>query len=180
MSSFEDNVFEGYTRNTKHFDKLCEQAKPILGKVTQCGIIELDKSGNAFIAANRPDFGEAYLEKKGYLLDSHLSFMLNGFDEGMSAWHTREEYELMHLHANEFYGKHFDIHNGFSFQEKEGVDIRRIYWFASDTPEIYNSIVNNLSLFKKFLKFFKEENQHIIKHFKENKFDIAGNKEIIL
>ncbi len=176
MDIIAEDMLKGYTKHTKHFDKLCEQASPILGKVTQCGIVELDNTGHALVVGNRPDFGEAFINRKGYKLDPHLVFSDN-FSDGIKAFTSREEYNLMYLQASSFYGKNFGVHNGFVWQEKIGKEIQRLYFFGSDTPEIYNAVVNNLSLFKRFLKFFKEENKHIVNYFRLNKFDIASNRE---
>ncbi len=176
MDIISEDILKGYTKHTKHFDRLCEQASPILGNVTQCGIIELDNTGHALIVGNRPDFGEAFINKKGYRIDPHLIFSAN-FEDGIRAFTSREEYELLYLQACSFYDKDFGLHNGFVWQEKIGDNIQRLYFFSSDTPEIYNAVANNIAMFKKFLKFFKEENKKIIDYFRLNKFDIAGNRE---
>ena len=171
-----DDLLKGYTENKKHFDKLCEEASPVLGKVTQCGIMELDSTGHALIVANRPDFGEVFLDKKGYTFDPHFVFSKN-FKEGIKAFTTREEYELLYLNAQSVYGKDFGIHNGFVWQEQISQEIQRLYFFGSDTPEIYNEVVNNIEVFKKFLKYFKDRNKDIINMFREKKVKISDSKE---
>ena len=75
--SFEQDFLHGYEQYSNHFDKWCEKASPILGKVTQCGIVETDNAGNALIAINRPDFGELYIDKQSYLVDEHLTYSKN-------------------------------------------------------------------------------------------------------
>ena len=62
--SLEQDFLHGYEKYSKHFDKWCEKASTILGKVTQCGIVETDNNGNALIAINRPDFGASYISKQ--------------------------------------------------------------------------------------------------------------------
>ena len=56
MSNFDDDLMKGFTQYDSHFQKWCEKASPILGKVTQCGIFENDITGHGFLATNRPDF----------------------------------------------------------------------------------------------------------------------------
>jgi len=171
-----NDLLKGYTEHSKHFDRLCEEAKPILGKVTQCGIMELDSTGHALIVANRPDFGEVFLDKKGYLFDSSFAFSKN-FKEGIKAFTTLEEYELLYLNAESVYGKNFGIHNGFVWQEKINQDVQRLYFFGSDTPEIYNEVVNNIEVFKRFLKYFRDKNKDVIDIARERKVKISDEKE---
>ena len=75
--SFEQDLLHGYEKYTKTFEKWCEKSSSMLGNVTQCGILECDDSGHAFIAANNPGIGESYLFNNGYKFDSHLSFNKN-------------------------------------------------------------------------------------------------------
>ena len=171
-----DDLLKGYTENYKHFDKLCEEAAPILGKVNQCGIMELDSTGHALIVANRPDFGEVFLDKKGYTFDPHFVFSKN-FQDGMMALSSREEYELLYLNAASVYGKNFGVHEGFIWQEKVSQDIQRLYFFVSDSPDIYNDVVNNIEIFKRFLKYFREKNKDVIKIARERKVKISDSRE---
>ena len=46
--SLEQDFLHGYEKYSKHFDKWCEKASPILGKVTQCGIVETDNNVEKF------------------------------------------------------------------------------------------------------------------------------------
>ncbi|NQY43719.1 MAG: helix-turn-helix transcriptional regulator, partial [Legionellales bacterium] len=143
---------------------------------TQCGILELDSSGYGLIVGNRPAFAEVFADKKGYKVDPHFVFSAD-FQDGIKAFTSREEYELLYLQARAFYGQDFGIHHGFVWQERIDQNIQRIYFFGSNTPEIYNSVVNNISMFKKFLKFFKTENNRIIADFRNKKFNVADNRE---
>lgn len=170
------DLLKGYTENYKHFEKLCEEASPILGKVTQCGIMELDSNGHALIVANRPDFGEVFIDKKGYTFDPHFVFSKN-FKEGIRSLNSREEYELLYLNAASVYGKNFGIHEGFMWQDKISEDIQRMYWFVSDTPEIYNEVVNNIDIFKRFLKYFRDKNKDVINVARERKVKISDDRE---
>lgn len=179
MSSFENDWMHGYKKDCKSFEKWCEKATPILGRVTQCGFLELDGSGNMYIVGNRPDFGEEYLSHKAYILDSHLTFSskFENYEGEIRAFHTRDEYELLHFSKDSLFQEKFGLHCGFSYKEKIDNDTHRIYWFASDSSEIYNDLINNLVVFKKFLEYFKKENEPVIKYFQQRKFNISDKKE---
>lgn len=175
--SFEQDFLDGYKKYSKNFDKWCERAYPVLGKITQCGILELDKNGYGLIATNRADFGEEYLCNKGYLLDSNISYITDFESEEISVYSTNRGYKLMHLGEDSLFGDKFGLHFGFIYRTQEENNIQRFYFFGSDTPEIYNEIINNLNIFKKFLVCFKNENKHIISYFRDRKFNISEKKD---
>ncbi len=174
--SFEQDFIHGYEQHTKDFDIWCKKASPVLGKVTQCGIIEVDHTGHAFIAINRPDFGERFIDKKGFLFDKRYIFSKN-LPEGFLNLCSSEGIQFLHSNEESIFGQTFDLWHGFSFCEKIDEHTYRYYTFSSDTPEIYDKLTNNILLVRKFIKHFKEANKDITEYFKERKFNIANEKE---
>lgn len=172
--SFKQDFLHGYEKHSKHFDIWCNKASSILGNVTQCGIMELDKDGNALIATNRADFGEPYIDKEGYLLDEYLVFA-NNFQEGIEHYHTKLTYTKLHGHDDALFGEN-DLRHGFVFKEKISDDIQRVYFFGSDDPEINNRVSNNMMLFTKFIEMFKNDSENIVNYYRERKFNLADKK----
>ena len=174
--SFEQEFIHGYKQYSKHFDKWCEQANFILGNVTQCGITEFDESGHAWVATNRPDYGEHYISNKGYILDKKWVYSPN-FPEGFLTYCSNDGIQFLQENENSLFGKKFDVWSGFSFFKKVDNNIYRQFFFSADTPEIYDNLLNNVNLVKKFIQHFEKENQHIINYFRDRKFNIAEKKE---
>ncbi|NQY42607.1 MAG: helix-turn-helix domain-containing protein [Legionellales bacterium] len=174
--SFEQTFFHGYEKFTNHFDKWCEKSRPVLGKVTQCGIIEADSQGHAFIAINRPDFGEKFIDKHGFIFDKRYSYAKN-LPEGFLNLCSNEGVQFLQNNEESIFGKTFDLWHGFSFAEKIDEDTYRYYTFSSDTTEIYDKLTNNINLVKKFIHHFKQDNIHVIEYFKERKFDVSAKKD---
>ena len=56
-------------------------------------------------------------------------------------------------------------------------DIQRQYYFGSDTPIIYDNLVNNVQLVRKLIKQFKQDNEQVINYFRDRKFNISEVKE---
>jgi DNA-binding CsgD family transcriptional regulator len=173
--SFEQDMMHGYENNSEHFDKWCDKSSSILGNVTQCGILECDSTGNAFLATNRPDVGETYLANRGYLLDSYFSF-----DEKLKSIillsSTRSEYEPSHPSGLfRMFEKHGNNY-GVSYVEKINEQTQRLYFFSSNSPEIHNYAINNIQSFKKMLSVFKQDANEIIDYFQDRKFNIADHK----
>ena len=86
---------------------------------------------------------------------------------------------IQFLQNNErtIFGKTFNLWHGFSFAEKIDEDTYRYYTFSSGTTEIYNKLVNNVELVKKFIQHFKHANAHVVEYFKERKFDVSAEKD---
>ncbi len=160
MSGFADELMDGYTKHTGHFDKWCEKASSALGNIIQCGVIELHRDGSAFIVANQPERGEQNLEKKYYLHQSNWSFDLNPvgkfFTETTQFRHEQSDVYTKKYRASWFY--HRDM---------VGADIQQICFFASDSPVIYEKMIQSMSVIQKLLSFFKKDSQKIISYQRE-------------
>jgi DNA-binding CsgD family transcriptional regulator len=173
--SLEQDFLHGYEKHSKHFDKWCAKASTILGNVTQCGIVETDDEGNALIAINRPDFGELYIDKQSYLLDEHLTYLKTAI-EGFKMQCSFDGVQFLQKNEKMLYGQNFDLWHGFTYTEKIDEYTQRQYYFGSDTPTIYDNLVNNLNLVKKLINQFKQDNEQIINYFRERKFNISEIK----
>ena len=173
--SLEQDFLHGYEKYSKHFDKWCEKASTILGKVTQCGIVETDNNGNALIAINRPDFGESYISKQSYLMDEHLTYSRKAI-EGFKTQCSFDGVQFLQNHEKSLYGKKFDLWHGFTYTEMIN-NIQRQYYFGSDSPIIYDNLINNVNLVRKLIHQFKKDNEQIINYFRERKFNISEVKE---
>jgi DNA-binding CsgD family transcriptional regulator len=172
MSGFDETLMNGYTENTKMFDEWCKRASNILGNITQCGIFEFDSSGHGFFLANRPEYGEEYLDQKGYLFDKDIYYskqFTHQFDFQQENLHGEFVFELS--------CPLLDIEYGFSYREAFDQDTIRYYSFHSDDSQLCNNLINNLSLFTKFLQMFKEDNSALINKAKDNKVNFAELKE---
>ncbi len=172
MSVFEENLMKGYTEHTKSFDYWCQKASTILGNITQCGIFEFDSLGHGFFLANRPDYGEDYLDKKGYLLDKDIYYSKQ-FTHRFKFEHGNRNGEFVF----ELSCPLIDIEYGFSYREAVDKETIRYYSFHSDNSEICNNLINNLEVFNKFLDCFRKENTGIIKKAREDKVNFAEIKE---
>lgn len=173
--SLQEDFIDGYKRYSTHFDKWCEKAGVVLGNVTQCGILETDNEGNALIAINRPDFGENYVEKESYILDEHLTYRLN-LSEGFVSQSSQTGIQFLHEHQESIYGEIYDVWHGFMYVEQIDEKTQRQYYFGSDSGLIYDRLFNNVNMVKKLLLHFKEENEHIVRYYKERKFNISSIK----
>jgi DNA-binding CsgD family transcriptional regulator len=175
MSNFDDEMMKGFTEQASAFDKWCEKAYPILGKVTQCGIWETDSKGGGFFATNRPDYGEEYLCEKGYLIDPFYAYVVNFEDsklETNKADLLKEGYFDLNIEC-----PYLDIGYVVTYKERIDENTIRTYGFASDTPRIHDALVNNLNIFKKFLSYFKSENANTIKFINDHKVDFTTVKD---
>ncbi len=166
MSNFEDDLMHGYTKHTKVFDNWCEKARPLLGEVRQCVMIELCRDGSSFIAANAPDIGEQNLTKKWYDHVPEWSFYKNPKNE-ITTGSSHFGYE-----NSKIFTEGFRI-SWFSYREIIDNDTQLIYSFNSNSPNIYEKLIQNLATVKKFLKFFKSENEAIFDYHRERKFNLA-------
>ena len=175
IMSLEQDFLHGYKKHSKHFDKWCEKASVILGNATQCGIVETNDEGDALIAINRPDFGELYINKQSYLIDEHLTYSKNAI-EGFKMQCSFDGVIYMQKNEKTPYGQNLDLWHGFTYTEKFDEHTRRQYYFGSDTPIIYDNLVNNLNLVRKLINQFKKDNEQIINYFRERKFNISEIK----
>jgi DNA-binding CsgD family transcriptional regulator len=166
MSVFQERLMDGYTKYAENFDKWCKKAYPLLGEIRQCGIIELDRSGDALIATNRPDIGEQNLENKWYLYEPNWSFIENFADD--ISLHTSQFSCDLDIYENEYKC------SWFCHRELIDNDTQQICFFSADSPIIYNHLTQSLSLVKKLIKFFKDENKHIIDYYRDRKFDLES------
>ena len=173
--TFQQDFLHGYIKYKTNFDRWCKKAEPILGKVTQCGIVETNKDGYGLVAVNRPDFGEAYIDKKGYTIDRHMTYTDNPI-EGFTTQYSNEGIQFMQKHQKLLYGKEFDLWYGLTYVEKINSNTNRQCYFGSDTPTIYNNLLNNQQQVKKLIQQFKADNEYILDYYRDRKFNIAENK----
>ena len=164
---FENTLMHGYESYIKHFDKWCKYAETALGQIRQCGIIELDGLGNALIAANRPDIGEENATKKWYNYEPIWAFLKNPTND-ISIFTTHFGWETSHVYEGAYKGSMLYcrkvLDNG----------TQQVCFFTSDYPSIYGKIVQNLSLTKKLMKFFREESEMILAKEREHKFKLSA------
>jgi len=166
--SFEEDFLHGYTKHTKIFDKWCEHAEPLLGDVRQCVRIELSSDGNAFIVANAPDIGEQSLTKKWYNHQKEWSFYENLSKNEITTGTSQFGHENSRIYTKDF------RMSWFTLREIKDQDTQIIYGFASNHPSIYDNLIQNFTLIKKFLKFFHDENQKIFDYHRDRKFNLAS------
>ena len=145
--SFDQDFLRGYTQYTEHFDKWCDKAGTLIEEVQQCGIIELNRNGRAFIVANRPDVGEKCLLEKYYLVEPNWFFIDNGVNEFKT--HTTKNR----------YGINFSW-----FYEREiiNADTQRITFFATGLPDVSNTVLFYKSYIDRMLTIFKKEASSIL------------------
>ncbi|NQY43607.1 MAG: hypothetical protein HRT87_09720 [Legionellales bacterium] len=173
--SFNSEFIHGYTKYSNTFDLWCKKAYSIMGEINQCGITEFDKNGYALIATNRPDFGESYIDKKGYLLDTNWVYSDN-LTTGFKTQCSNEGLQFLQNNEIKIFGKKFDVWYGFSYLEKTSSSSYRLCFFASDQPTIYDKLSNNSALVKKFITYFVKENQKILSYYGDRRFNLADNK----
>ena len=142
----------------------------------QCGIIEVDSFGDAFVAANRPDFGEEYLRKEIYKLDSHLRYDPRAPSGSFKTFHSRGEYRQLHSGESSVFQEKFGLHYGFSCLVKISEGVNRIYWFASDSADIYDRSLEAGGLVRKLINCFGDNSQEVVNHFRDFKFGVAEIK----
>ena len=166
-SDFENKLLHGYEKHISTFEKWCEYAANALGQIRQCGIIELDSVGDALIVANRPDIGEQNATKKWYDHEPIWSFFKNP-EENISIFTTHFGWEDSNVYVGGYKGSmlyHRDILS-------DGT--QQICFFTSDHPSVYQKLIQNLSLAKKLIKFFRKENEKILEYQRERKFNLSS------
>jgi hypothetical protein len=176
--SFDDEYMLGYTAHTKHFDKMAEKAYPLMGNIVQCSIFEFDDTGHAFLATNRPDYGEHFIEKKIYKTHNKITFG-NAVDKELTPFLSNNCVQLMlDIASTTEHDFSTMMKNGFHYIEKlDNSNSFRLYGFHSDSGKIYNSLINDLDGIKKFIEFFAEESQNVIDYYKDKKFDLASQRD---
>lgn len=177
MSNFDDDLMKGFTQYDSHFQKWCEKASPILGKVTQCGIFENDITGHGFLATNRPDYGELYINERAYLIDPFYSYITNIEQSKLSINPFNSEIEQEGYFDLNGQCPYLNVSYVIAYKERVDQKTIRTYGFASDNPRVHDALVNNLSVFKKFLYYFKSENEDAIKFIKDNKVNFSSVKD---
>lgn len=174
--SFKEDYIYGYEKYEKHFDKLCENASSILGNITQCGIIEVCKSGGVYIATNKPKFGELLVEREAYKLEPTFAYSVD-IPEGFSAVAGDEGFEHLWGDQESFLGQLIDVRHGFYYTEKIDDETFRHYFFCSEERQIYNTLVRNTTLIKNFIMHFKEVNRAIFNDMQDRKVDMSKEKD---
>jgi DNA-binding CsgD family transcriptional regulator len=170
MDSFNKNFMNSYIQHAKNFDKWCRYAAPILGPIRQCGIIVLEKSGYAYIAANNPKIGQQNLINQWYLHEPHWHYHKNLIHE-FDTYSTQFGYMNSSVYKPEF---------RMSWMTHRTVideNTQQICFFGSNSPMIYSHFVNKLTLIKPFLRFFIYKNQTIMDTQKIHKFNLAQNNK---
>ncbi len=175
--SFDQEYMHGYIAHENHFNKIAQKANSIMGNITQCVIFEFDNTGHAFLAGNRPDFGEAFIEKKMYKVHEHIVYG-NAVDKKIVPFFSSPCETLMFDKDVLLFGKEFNMEHGFLYTEKvTDADAFRMYAFTSDSKKIYNSLINDLVLVNKFIEYFTKESQGVINYYRERKFDLASQRD---
>ena len=176
--SFDEEYMHGYTAKEYHMSKMADKAYSVLGNITQCVMFEFDSTGHAFLAANRADFGEYFIEKKMYRV---LDFIIygNAVDKKIIPYFSNPGINMMLKGKNSLLGEKFnDMENGFIYVEKlEDLDAYRMYGFSSDSKKIYNTILNDWDVAKKFITYFTEESKDVINYYRNRKFDLASQRK---
>lgn len=174
--SFEQEHLYGFKKYEKHFDKLCEKGTSILGNITHCGIGEVCKSGYMYVAANRPDIAETYLENKNYQADIMSSYSSN-ISEGFSIISSYEDLKYLWSDDKKALGEKCNIKHGFYYTEKIDNETIRHYVFFSNERQIYDVLVKNMPVIKKFVMYFKEINKKVISEMQDRKYNMSEHKD---
>ncbi len=174
--TFDEEYMHGYTRHEKHFNKMAETAGSVMGNITQCGIFERDGTGHALLAINRPDFGEKFIDKKVYAFHDNITYG-KATDKTFVPHFSSASEELILDKEILFFSESFDIEHGFHYTEKLGnMDVYRSYMFASDNYKIYDALINDLSLVKRFIKYFAESSKDVIDYYRSRKFNLSAQR----
>jgi len=157
---FEDNFLYGVKTYHKRFEKYCDSLALLLCPITQCGMVEVHKSGNVFMAANRLDFYKSYLKHQCYLSDplftypSQPSNAINPFDAS---------HGLGFVYNNTSYvGRKLDILHGVYYTEHVNDSVYRHYWFASNNHDLYTTLIRDFYFLSYTIEQFKFDNQSIL------------------
>lgn len=172
--SFEEDYSYGTKKFEKHFDKLCKQFSSILGDITHCAIIKVCKSGYTCAAGNRPDIQEMYLDNKNYKSEP-LYLYSDNIPEGFKLFNGNEGFEWLWGKEKGSIGELFNIQHGFYYTEKTD-DAYNHYLFASDNRQIYDILVQNLSIIKNLVMHFKQLNVDVFNEIEDKKINMAEAK----
>ncbi len=174
---FKEDYIRSCTKFATRFDKMCRIGQPILGNITQCGIVEYDDTGHMSIAANNPDFAEFYLANDIHKVTPHWVYRPNQKEE-LSLSCTDDFMQLIWDEQGILFNSGFNNNHGFFYREKinDGKGYRH-YFFCSDEIKIYKKLINHPTLITKFINFFRQENHHILDFFKDNKLNIASERD---
>jgi DNA-binding CsgD family transcriptional regulator len=164
---FEEDFMRFYNqKNVKFFSEWCKRVYPLLGNVSQAGVIETNSNGNILIAANHPDVGVNCLMHEIYKKHLGLTYV-KGF-----------EGKKYIIDSNDYYYDHESDQLRMQifatmFREKVTDDIQRVYWLASEDQSIHNAVINNLFSVEKVLKKFSSEIETIIDRCREDQINMA-------
>ena len=169
-SRFEEDFLRGYVLYTNHFDKWCEKAFHLLGSVYQCGFLELDNTGHAFIGANKIEIGEDAIQNHVWKFHD--------------VWRFYEDFEEteFEIDAHNFY-KGVDGFKSnlslywFTYRVKIDDSRQRIFFFVADNQKIHNAVLNNKGVVRKLLQFFNTDSINILNKCQDHKFKMSDQKQ---
>jgi len=148
--------------------KSINRASFIFNHISQCGILEINTSGNCYVVLNHPSFGKSHLNYEDFTLDPRLTSLFNlTNNEDISTLNSNEGIQFIHKNEKSLFKEKLFIYYGFYYTEKINVNINRHYFFNSQSIEIYNLLTNNVELFYPFIKYFSLVNQEIFNYAKE-------------
>ncbi len=164
------SIKEDWNRGTKfeqHFNTIASKAFPLVGELRRIAIYELDNTGHAFFASNRPDVAEEAFEKKYFLYQSNWQYMQR-FDSGIQTFSTQFGHEHSDIYQDKYKATSVYI------REQTDENTQLLTLFNSTNPSrLINAITNEKVGIKKLFKFIKEESKEIIKYHRDHKFNIA-------
>lgn len=169
MNLFQEDWNKG-TKFETHFNKLADKAYPLLGELRRITIYELDSTGHAFYASNRPDIAEEALHKKYFLYQKNWQYIEN-FQPRIQTFTTQFGHE-----NSKVYRKKFKC-TAVYVREQVNKKTQLITMFSSTNPlAVLDALANNSVAVKKLLHFFKQESKHVIRYHKKHKFNIASER----
>ena len=165
--SIKDDWDKG-TKFEKHFNNLADKAYPLVGELRRVAIYELDNTGHAFYASNRPDVAEEALDKKYFLYQSNWQY-IEKFTPRIQTFSTQFGHDDSRVYQDKF--KCTSVY----IREQVDENTQTIILFNSINPlMLLDALANNSIAIKKLLQFFKEESKDIIKYHQDHKFNIAS------
>ena len=164
---------EDWTKGTKfenHFNKLSDKAYLLLGELRRIAIFELDNTGHAFYASNRPDIAEEALYKKYFLYQANWQY-IEQFKPKIETFSTQFGHEGSEVYQDKFKCTAVYI------REQTDKNTQLITLLSSTNPlAILDALANNTVAIKKLLQFFKDESKDVINYHKDHKFNIASER----
>ena len=165
--SFKEQWDKG-TKFENHFNTLAKKAYPLVGKLRRIAIYELDSSGHAFFASNRPDVAEETFAKKYFLYQPNWQY-IKKFKPKLQTFSTQFGHENSKIYQDKF--KCTSVY----IREQIDPDTQLIVLFNSTNPLIlFDVLANNSSGVRKLLQFFKSESKDVLSYHKNHKFNISS------